>query len=131
MVTSVAKGYHNLAGLCRDLRNAQRDASDGSREAAQLVDELCELLDVLDEGGVDELHRGEDEDGDARIDEPEDEGDPDGHLTPGTPVHERRVDSMGNRGQTAAEYRSRGARRQADRLQLQLKRVGKASRGAV
>lgn len=63
----MANAYNNLRGLVRDLRNARAAAYEGDTGARELLDNLCDELDMLDaigsedDGGSD---GGHDEGGD-------------------------------------------------------------------
>lgn len=54
----MAKGYHVLAGLCRDLRNALLDDAEGGDEAGKQLDGFDELLELLYERGDGEIPVG-------------------------------------------------------------------------
>jgi len=70
------RAFHNLAGLCRDLRAAALAAAEGNQEAYNLcvaLDDAMELHDALISGDMDD---GQDSDAAASGDDAEDESDP-------------------------------------------------------
>lgn len=64
----MASAYNNLSGWIRDVRSARKAAHEGESRAGELLDALCDELDVLlDFGGED------DEGGDGGHDEGSDD----------------------------------------------------------
>ena len=66
----MANAYNNLRGLVRDIRNARAASLEGDASAGELIDALCDELDMLlpiggdDDGGSDGGH-------DEGVDDPE------------------------------------------------------------
>lgn len=109
----MAKSYHNLAGLVRDLRNARGDASEGSKGAAELLDTLYDELDLLLGEGSDDDVGGEDDDGDGG------EYDATPQSPPVRDETKRGVDSVGAGGPSGPQHAigiGRGQRSTRDRL---------------
>jgi len=99
----MAKGYHVLAGVCRDIGNALRDDADGSQEAAQLLDALDELLELLYDRSDGEIPLGQESDESGIGNDATDEESPMGDLRREVAA----LPSVGSRGQSPSVHSTR------------------------
>lgn len=109
--SDMARAYHVLAGVCRDLRAACIAASEGDSEAQKLADDFNDALELHDALCSGELDSGADSDDSASGDDAEDASDT-GH---GDQYEQRRMERMGNSGQGPSQRSTRRAAQQPAR----------------
>lgn len=113
----MSRGYHNLAGFCRDLRAASIAASEGDSQAAEQLDHLDDALGLFDAVIDGDLPGGQEGGGDALGDDAEDEGDAPVERVQG----QGRVDSVGSgrQGSTVNDGGARGRQFSTRKRQLE------------
>jgi len=99
----MARAYHNLAGLCRDIRAAAGAASEGDEAAERLLHDLDDVLGLLDAIVDGDLPGGQEGDGAAFDDDTEDQDEP----VVDVPRETRGMASLGTAGARTAQHSTR------------------------